>query len=88
MEDDIKILTIKEAEEELFLVNTDKEEATEEFKVRIEEIIGRMDSSITKDEIDAVKKYAEARAKAKMKAFMLKHDACEKVIAELADYAA
>jgi len=85
MEDDIKILTIKEAEEELFLIGTDKEEALEEFKIRIEEVVGRMDPSISKNEIDAVKKYAEARSKLKMKEFVQKHDACEKVIGELSN---
>ena len=39
-----------------------------------------------KNEIDAVRKYAEARSKAKVRDFVSKHDACEKVISELSGY--
>lgn len=88
MEDDLKIFNLREAEAELFQVFVDKEEAAEEFKVRIEEVVNRMEPGTSKDEIDAVKKYAEARAKAKMKAFMEKHDACERIITELASHVA
>jgi len=83
--EDLKVLTIKEAEEELFLIGTEKEEFLEEIKKRIEEVVGRMDDSTTAAEIDAVKKYAEARSKLKMKKYIQDHDAREKVIAELAN---
>ena len=86
MSEELKPLTLKEAENELFQIGIDKEEAAQEFKVRIEEIVGRMEPGISKHEIDAVRKYAEARAKAKVNEFVNKHEACEKVISELAGY--
>jgi len=84
--EELSMLTLKQAEEELFQIGIDKEEALQEFKARVEEVIGRMTPGTPKNEIDAVRKYAEARSKAKVRDFVSKHEACEKIISELAGY--